>query len=129
MHQLFYGGTTFELYLRRCVVIAIPMLHHRCTAVGDCVHFGMFKKETIMAKSLSTLSISDLRAELAKREKGLPKLIAKRKKLDSKLIVLDRQIAALGGEHSALPAKIRKQRVAKNAKPLMDDVIGLTMYN
>jgi hypothetical protein len=58
-----------------------------------------------MAKQLSKMTIPQLRAEIARRQTGFPKLQKKRAQLLKAIGTLDRQIAALGG------------RVEKPAKP------------
>ena len=86
-----------------------------------------------MAKTRSDMSISDLQAEIKRRQKQLPKLRAQRKKLAQQIDSLDRKIAALAGtpkrgarraapktarrKGKALPDYIRDV-LAKSAKPM-----------
>jgi len=67
-----------------------------------------------MARQLSKMTIDQLRAEIARRQTGLPKLQKKRAKLLKAVGKLDRQIAALGGQVEQ-PAK-PKGRPTKAAK-------------
>jgi len=67
-----------------------------------------------MARQIRRVTVAQLRAEIARRQKGLPKLQKKRAKLLKAVGALDRQIAALGGL-AERPAK-RKGRPAKLAK-------------
>jgi hypothetical protein len=67
-----------------------------------------------MAKRLSKMTIDQLRAEIARRQTGLPKLQKKRAKLLKAVGKLDRQIAALGGQIEQPPKP--KGRPTKAAK-------------
>lgn len=67
-----------------------------------------------MARQIRRVTVAQLRAEIARRQKGLPKLQKKRAKLLKAVGAMDRQIAALGGL-AERPAK-RKGRPAKPAK-------------
>ena len=67
-----------------------------------------------MARQIPRMTVAQLRAEIARRQMGLPKLQKKRAKLLRTIGALDRQIAALGGL-AERPAK-RKGRPAKATK-------------
>lgn len=86
-----------------------------------------------MAKRLSTMTIAELRAEINRRRKGLPKLRQERAKLVKQLAAVDRKIATLAGEAGAPVARARapkarkpapepvgKRRLPKNTKPLVE---------
>ena len=68
---------------------------------------------------LSTMSIADLRQEIERRQKLLPKLIAQRD-------ALSREIAELQGfaAPEAAPKKTRRRRRAKNKVGLADALAG-----
>jgi len=67
-----------------------------------------------MTNRLSKMTIPQLRAEIARRQEGLPKLQKKRATLLKAVGKIDRQIAALGGQVEQ-PAKL-KGRSTKAAK-------------
>jgi len=67
-----------------------------------------------MARQIPRMTVAQLRAEIARRQMGLPKLQKRRAKLLRAIGALDRQIAAFGGQ-AERPAK-RKGRPAKAAK-------------
>jgi len=67
-----------------------------------------------MARQIPRMTVAQLRAEIARRQMGLPKLQKRRAKLLRAVGALDRQIAAFGGQ-AERPAK-RKGRPAKAAK-------------
>jgi hypothetical protein len=50
-----------------------------------------------MVTALSSLSVTDLEAELRRRQRRLPKLERTRQRLMSKLLEVEQEIAALGG--------------------------------
>ena len=66
-----------------------------------------------------TLSIADLRRELAAREKQVARVRAQRDKVARRLAGIDRKIAALGGE-LALAVKCARKRPAKKRKRARD---------
>ena len=70
-----------------------------------------------MAKRLSTMTLAELRAEINRRQKGLPRLRKQRAKLTKQLDAIDRKIAALAGEPSAPRAPARAPTAPKAQKP------------
>ena len=83
-----------------------------------------------MAKAISTMSITELQAEIARRQRDLPRLQKRRAKLAKQLGTVDRQIAALAGKPGPAPRakagkatrKVRRRRMPRNTKPLVDYV-------
>ncbi len=77
-----------------------------------------------MAKQLSRMTIPQLRAEIARRQTGLPKLEKKRAQLLKAMGAIDRQIAALGGQvgqpakPKGKPTKVTTPK-APSGKPLV----------
>jgi len=85
-----------------------------------------------MATKLSKLTLDQLRAEIARRQEGLPKLQKKRAKLLKAVGKLDRQIAALGGQveqpakPKGRPTKAPKSQAStgKSLAQCIKDVLG-----
>lgn len=85
-----------------------------------------------MAKRLSKMTIPQLRAEIARRQGGLPKLQKKRAKLIKAVGKLDRQIVALGGQveqpakPKGRPTKAPKSQAStsKSLAQSIRDVLG-----
>ena len=85
-----------------------------------------------MAKRLLKMTIDQLRAEIARRQTGLPKLQKKRAKLLKAVGKLDRRIAALGGQveqpakPKGRPTKAPKSQAStgKSLAQCIKDVLG-----
>jgi len=83
-----------------------------------------------MAKQLSKMTIPQLRAEIARRQTGLPKLQKKRAQLLKAIGTIGRQIAALGGQveqpakPKGKPTKIAKAKVS-SGKSLVQYIRGV----
>jgi len=85
-----------------------------------------------MAKQLSKMTIPQLRAEIARRQEGLPKLQKKHAKLLKAIGKLDRQIATLGGQADqpakpkGRPTKAPKSQAStsKSLAQCIRDVLG-----
>ena len=75
-----------------------------------------------MAKRLTGMSIADLRAEISRRQKALPKLRRQRARLAKELAAIDRKIASLAGRGAAPAPKAptRRRKQMKNTKSLPD---------
>ena len=75
-----------------------------------------------------TMTIAELRAELAAKEKQLAGLQAKRAGLAKQLDAIDQQIAALSGDGRRAPKKkapakpVARRTMPKNVKPLIEYV-------
>ena len=93
---------------------------------GFPFHRPQNKGATRMAKRLSTMTLAELRAEINRRQQGLPKLRKERAKLTKQLGAIDRKIAALVGEPSAparapkAPKPAEERRLPRNAKSLIE---------
>jgi len=85
-----------------------------------------------MARQLSKMTIPQLRAEIARRQEGLPKLQKKHAKLLKAIGKLDRQIATLGGQADqpakpkGRPTKAPKSQAStsKSLAQCIRDVLG-----
>ena len=76
---------------------------------------------------LSTLNIADLRQEIERRQKLLPKLIAQRDALSREITELQGLAAPEAGKAAkteAVPKKTRRRRRAKNKVGLADALAG-----
>ena len=76
---------------------------------------------------LSTLNIADMRQEIERRQKLLPKLIAQRNALSREITELQGLVAPEAGKAAkpeAVPKKTRRHRRAKNKVGLADALAG-----
>ena len=85
-------------------------------------------KETEMPRSkLSTMSIADLRQEIGRRQKLLPKLIAQRDALSREITELQSlatPVARKAAKPEAAPKRTRRRQRAKNKVGLADALAG-----
>ena len=85
-------------------------------------------KETEMPRSkLSTMSIADLRQEIERRQKLLPKLIAQRDALSREITELQSlatPVARKAAKPEAAPKRTRRRQRAKNKVGLADALAG-----
>lgn len=74
--------------------------------------------------SLSGLSISEIQAELRRRQRALPALNRKRQKLLAKVATIDAKIAELGGSVAAVSAgKVSTGRRGGGRRPAEDSLV------